>query len=273
LPSERGRARIEEIHFQGLGRQEVRKMPTLVLLRHGESIWNLENRFTGWTDVDLSQRGLEEAHEAGKVLKSEGFVFDLAFTSVLKRAIRTLWIVLDEMDLMWIPVEISWRLNERHYGALQGLNKKETADRYGFEQVHAWRRSYDVPPPPLDWDDPRHPRFDPRYAKLPPELLPSSESLKDTLERVLPYWHQAIAPCLKEGKLPLVSAHGNSLRALVKYLDGISDEEIVELNIPTGIPLVYELDQQLRPLKRYYLADEEAVARATQAVASQLKKE
>lgn len=248
-------------------------MPTLVLLRHGESIWNLENRFTGWTDVDLSERGLKEAQEAGKILKSEGYRFDVAFTSVLKRAIRTLWIVLDEMDLMWIPIHISWRLNERHYGALQGLNKKETADRYGFEQVHTWRRSYDVPPPPLDLNDARHPRFDPRYAGVPKELLPSSESLKDTLERVLPYWHEAIVPCLREGKLPLISAHGNSLRALVKYLDNISDEDIVELNIPTGIPLVYELDDELKPKNRYYLGDQEAVEKATQAVASQLKRE
>lgn len=248
-------------------------MPTLVLLRHGESIWNLENRFTGWTDVDLSERGLKEAQEAGKILKSKGYRFDVAFTSVLKRAIRTLWIVLDEMDLMWIPIHISWRLNERHYGALQGLNKKETADRYGFEQVHTWRRSYDVPPPPLDLNDARHPRFDPRYAGVPKELLPSSESLKDTLERVLPYWHEAIVPCLREGKLPLISAHGNSLRALVKYLDNISDEDIVELNIPTGIPLVYELDDELKPKNRYYLGDQEAVEKATQAVASQLKRE
>ncbi|MGQ9859490.1 MAG: 2,3-diphosphoglycerate-dependent phosphoglycerate mutase [Thermodesulfobacteriota bacterium] len=248
-------------------------MRKLVLLRHGESIWNLENRFTGWTDVDLSERGIQEAHEAGRLLKDQGYSFDVCFTSVLKRAIRTLWIVLDEMDLMWLPTHISWRLNERHYGALQGLNKKETADRYGMEQVHAWRRSYDVPPPPLDRDDERHPRFDPRYANLDPKDLPSSESLKDTLQRVLPFWHQVIAPCLRDGGKPLVSAHGNSLRALVKYLDGISDQEIVELNIPTGIPLVYELDEDLRPLNRYYLGDPETVARATQAVASQLKRD
>jgi 2,3-bisphosphoglycerate-dependent phosphoglycerate mutase len=248
------------------------KMHRLVLLRHGESIWNLENRFTGWTDVDLSQKGIQEAHEAGRLLKAEGYVFDVAFTSVLKRAIRTLWIVLDEMDLMWIPVQVSWRLNERHYGALQGLNKKETAERYGIEQVHAWRRSYDVPPPALDPGDQRHPRFDPRYTGLSPEELPSCESLKDTLQRVLPYWHEAIVPCLKGGGRAIVSAHGNSLRALVKYLDGISDQEIVELNIPTGIPLVYELDQELRAVNRYYLGDPEAVARATQAVAGQLQK-
>lgn len=248
-------------------------MHRLVLLRHGESIWNLENRFTGWTDVDLSERGIQEAQEAGRLLKAEGYTFDVAFTSVLKRAIRTLWIVLDQMDLMWIPIHISWRLNERHYGALQGLNKKETADRYGLEQVHAWRRSYDVPPPPLDEKDERHPRFDPRYAGLGAKELPASESLKDTLERVLPYWHEGIVPCLKRGGRPIISAHGNSLRALVKYLDGVSDQDIVELNIPTGIPLVYELDEGLCPVNRYYLGDPEAVARATQAVASQLRKE
>lgn len=247
-------------------------MHKIVLLRHGESIWNLENRFTGWTDVDLSDKGIHEAHQAGRLLKAEGYQFDVAFTSVLKRAIRTLWIVLDEMDLMWIPVEISWRLNERHYGALQGLNKKETAEKYGLEQVHAWRRSYDVPPPPLDLQDPRHPRFDPRYRGLAPEEIPSCESLKDTLERVLPYWEKTVLPCLEKGHRPILSAHGNSLRALVKHLDRISDQEIVELNIPTGIPLVYELDQDFRPLDRYYLGDPEAVAKATQAVAGQLQK-
>ncbi len=247
-------------------------MHKIVLLRHGESIWNLENRFTGWTDVDLSDKGIQEAHQAGRLLKAEGYLFDVAFTSVLKRAIRTLWIVLDEMDLMWIPVEISWRLNERHYGALQGLNKKETAEKYGLEQVHAWRRSYDVPPPPLDLQDPRHPRFDPRYRGLAPEEIPCCESLKDTLERVMPYWEKTVLPCLEKGHRPILSAHGNSLRALVKHLDGISDQEIVELNIPTGIPLVYELDQDFRALDRYYLGDPEAVAKATQAVASQLQK-
>jgi 2,3-bisphosphoglycerate-dependent phosphoglycerate mutase len=248
-------------------------MLRIVFLRHGESTWNLENRFTGWTDVDLSERGVQEAHEAGRLLRAEGYVFDAAHTSVLKRAIRTLWIVLEEMDLMWIPVYRSWRLNERHYGALQGLNKKETAEKYGMEQVHAWRRSYDIPPPPLNEADERHPRHDPRYLGLPKEYLPGSESLKDTLARVLPYWHEAIVPQLREGKRLLLSAHGNSLRALVKYLDNISDEEIVELNIPTGIPLVYELDGDLKAVNRYYLGDQEAVERATKAVAGQLTKE
>jgi len=247
-------------------------MYKIVLLRHGESVWNKENRFTGWTDVDLSEKGIEEARNAGRVLKQEGYTFDLAFTSTLKRAIRTLWLATDEMDLLWIPVIKSYTLNERHYGALQGLNKKETADRYGLEQVMAWRRSYDVPPPPLDPEDPRHPRFDPRYAKLAPQEIPSCESLKDTLERVLPYWEKVVVPCLQKGCRPILSAHGNSLRALVKHLDGISDQEIVELNIPTGIPLVYELDQDLRVLNRYYLGDPEAVAKATQAVAGQLQK-
>jgi len=245
-------------------------MLKLVLLRHGQSTWNLENRFTGWTDVDLSEQGVREALDSGKLLRSDGYVFDVAFTSVLKRAIRTLWIVLDEMDLMWIPVHRSWRLNERHYGALQGLNKKDTADKYGMDQVHIWRRSYDVPPPPLDERDSRHPKYDARYAGLDVEALPSTESLKNTLERVMPFWHETLEPVLRGGKRVLVAAHGNSLRAMVKYLDGISDEEIVGLNIPTGIPLVYELDNELKPLKHYYLGDEEAVKKATESVAAQL---
>ena len=245
-------------------------MVELVLVRHGQSTWNLENRFTGWTDVDLSAQGVREAHEAAAVLKDKGYTFDLAFTSVLKRAIRTLWIILDDMDLMWIPVHRSWRLNERHYGALQGLNKKETAEQYGLEQVQIWRRSYDTPPGALAEDDPRHPRHDPRYADVPPELLPATESLKTTLDRVLPYWHEVIAPTLREGRKVLLVAHGNSMRALVKYLDGVSDEEIVKLNIPTGIPLVYELDDDLRARRHYYLADEDKVRAATASVASQL---
>jgi 2,3-bisphosphoglycerate-dependent phosphoglycerate mutase len=228
-------------------------MKKLVLLRHSQSLWNLENKFTGWTDVDLSDQGIREAHQAGKVLKAEGYIFNVAYTSVLKRAIRTLWIVLDEMDLMWIPVHCSWRLNERHYGALQGLNKKATAQKYGAEQVHIWRRSYDVQPPVLAVTDPRHPRFDPRYAHLKEEELPCTESLKDTLNRVLPYWHNAIVPSLREDKTILISAHGNSLRALVKYLDNVSDEDIMELNIPTGIPLVYEMDDDLRARTHYYI--------------------
>lgn len=247
-------------------------MKTIVLLRHGESVWNRENRFTGWTDVDLTQQGIEEAKEAGRTLKAEGFVFDLAFTSVLKRAIRTLWIVLDEMDLMWIPVERHWRLNERHYGALQGLNKAETAEKHGMDQVKLWRRSYDVPPPPLTPDDERYPGRDPRYASLKPEELPVTECLKDTVERFLPYWKERIGPAVRSGKRVLVTAHGNSLRALVKYLDGISDEDIVGLNIPTGIPLVYELDDDLTPRGRRYLGDPEKIASATQAVAAQLGK-
>jgi len=242
---------------------------SLVLLRHGESIWNLENRFTGWTDVDLSERGVEEAHRAALLLKDAGFTFDVAYTSVLKRAIRTLWIVLDDMDLMWIPVYRTWRLNERHYGALQGLNKKETAERYGAEQVQQWRRGYAVRPPALDFDDSRHPRFDRRYALLKPEELPATESLKDTLERVLPYWHEVIVPVLKSGQRVLISAHGNSLRALVKYLDNVSDEEIVQLNIPTGFPLVYELDSNLKAISHYYLGSEEEVKKAAESVAAQ----
>ncbi len=227
----------------------------LILLRHGESLWNRENRFSGWTDVDLSKQGMAEAQEAGKILKSKGYSFDVAFTSVLKRAVRTLWIVLDELDRMWIPVERSWRLNERHYGALQGLNKKETAKNFGEEQVFLWRRSYDIRPPALKKTDKRYPGHDPRYREVNDSELPLTESLKDTVERFLPYWHGAIAPALKAGKKVIVTAHGNSLRALVKYLDNVSQDEIVSLNIPTGIPLVYDLDEDLRPLKHYYLGD------------------
>ena len=246
-------------------------MSTLVLLRHGESTWNQENRFTGWTDVDLSARGIAEAHEAGRLLRENGFVFDMAYTSVLKRAIRTLWIVLDELDQMWIPVERSWRLNERHYGALQGLNKAETAEEYGEAQVKLWRRSYDVPPPVLELDDPRHPGRDPRYASVEPGLLPRSEALKDTVARFLPYWDGTIAPAIRAGRRVLIAAHGNSLRALVKYLDGVSDEAIVGLNIPTGVPLVYELDRELHPLGHRYLGDAAAVEAAMAAVAAQGK--
>ena len=228
-------------------------MPTLVLLRHGESIWNKENRFTGWKDVDLSDTGRTEAARAGQLLKAAGFTFDVAYTSVLKRAIRTCWMALDELDLLWIPVYRSWRLNERHYGALQGLNKAETAAQHGDEQVKIWRRSYDIPPPALAPDDPRHPSRDPRYATLSPADLPLTESLKDTVLRFLPYWHDTVAPAIRDGKRVLIAAHGNSLRALVKYLDGISDKDIVELNIPTGVPLVYELDDQLNAVSRRYL--------------------
>jgi 2,3-bisphosphoglycerate-dependent phosphoglycerate mutase len=228
-------------------------MPTLVLLRHGESTWNKENRFTGWTDVDLSEAGRAEAVNAGRLLGAEGFTFDLVYTSLLKRAIRTSWIVLDELDLMWIPTFRSWRLNERHYGALQGLNKAETAAKHGDEQVKIWRRSYDIPPPALAPDDPRHPARDPRYAGLAPGDLPLTESLKDTVTRFLPYWDEAIAPSIRAGRQVLIAAHGNSLRALVKYLDRISDEDIVELNIPTGVPLVYELDDQLQAKSSRYL--------------------
>lgn len=246
-------------------------MKKLVLLRHGESAWNKENRFTGWTDVDLSPKGLDEARQAGQTLKQMGFGFDLAYTSVLKRAIRTLWIALDEMDLMWIPVHHSWRLNERHYGALQGLNKAETAVKFGEGQVMLWRRSYDVPPPALERSDPRHPANDPRYTGLSPSELPLTECLKDTVARFLPYWNQTIAPAVRSGQRVIIAAHGNSLRALVKYLDGMSDEDIVGLNIPTGIPLVYELDDDLKPLRHYYLGDEEQVAKAMRAVVSQGK--
>jgi 2,3-bisphosphoglycerate-dependent phosphoglycerate mutase len=241
----------------------------LVLLRHGQSTWNLENRFTGWTDVDLSTQGLAEAHQAGQQLVAQGFAFDIAYTSVLRRAIRTLWIVLDETDLVWIPVVRDWRLNERHYGALQGLDKAETAAQYGAEQVHLWRRSFTVPPPALSLDDPRHPRFDRRYAQLEAAELPATESLKDTLDRVMPYWHGIISPQLQRGVKVLIVAHGNSLRALVKHLDQISDADIPELNIPTGIPLVYELDGSLNALDRHYLGDPEAVAAAAAAVARQ----
>lgn len=244
-------------------------MIKLVLLRHGESLWNLENRFTGWTDVDLTPKGVEEAKEAARLLGEGGYTFDVAYTSLLKRAIRTLWIVQDGMDLMWLPVHRSWRLNERHYGALQGLNKAETAARYGDAQVLVWRRSYSDPPPPLTPDDPRHPRRDRRYADLSPEELPLAESLQDTVARFLPYWHGTIVPDLKAGKRVLIAAHGNSLRALVKHLDHISEEEIVGLNIPTGIPLVYELDEELRPVRRYYLGDPEAARKAAEAVAKQ----
>ncbi len=238
-------------------------MPRLVLLRHGESTWNKENRFTGWTDVDLSDRGRDEAREAGRLLRERGFAFDVAFTSVLKRAIRTLWITLDALDLMWIPVTKHWKLNERHYGDLQGLNKAETTAKHGEAQVKIWRRSYDIPPPALSRADPRHPSHDPRYASLRPDELPVTESLKDTVARFLPYWHQTIAPEIAAGRRVLVTAHGNTLRALVKYLDGVSEEEIVELNIPTGIPLVYELDNhqgRLTPREHYYLGDPGAAA-------------
>jgi len=246
-------------------------MYKIVLLRHGESEWNKENRFTGWTDVDLSEKGVVEAHNAGKAMLRAGFEFDMAFTSVLKRAIRTLWLSLDEMDRMWIPVINSWRLNERHYGALQGLNKAETAQKFGEEQVHIWRRSYDIRPPALSRDDERFPGKDPRYQSLSKSELPLTECLKDTVERFLPYWHESIVPEIMAGKKILIAAHGNSLRALVKYLDNISDEEIPELNIPTGVPLVYELDNGLKVIKHYYLADEEEVKKKMEAVANQGK--
>ncbi len=247
-------------------------MHRLVLLRHGESLWNQENRFTGWTDIDLSPKGIEEARRSGQTLRDQGFVFDVAYTSVLKRAIRTLWWVLDEMDLMWIPVHRRWRLNERHYGALQGLNKIEMVEKHGEQQVKIWRRSYDVPPPPLDPDDPRHPHHDPRYRDLDPGEIPASECLKDTVGRFLPLWHQELAPRIREGQRLLIVAHGNSLRALVKYLDGISDEDIVELNIPTGIPLLYELDDDLRPIRHEYLGDPEVIRAQIEAVKNQIKK-
>ena len=246
-------------------------MHKLVLLRHGESVWNRENRFTGWTDVDLSERGRQEAEEAGRLLKDGGYVFDTAFTSVLKRAIRTLWYSLDALDLMWIPVEKSWRLNERHYGRLQGLNKAETAQKHGEAQVKIWRRSYDIPPPPLEAGDERHPSRDPRYASLDPKELPLTESLKDTVARFLPHWHQVIAPTIASGRRVIIAAHGNSLRALVKYLDNISDQQIVELNIPTGIPLVYELNEALEPVRSGYLGDAEAAKKAAAAVANQTR--
>jgi 2,3-bisphosphoglycerate-dependent phosphoglycerate mutase len=246
-------------------------MMKLTLLRHGESLWNRENRFSGWTDVDLSDQGRIEAREAGQTLKSEGYQFDVAYTSVLKRAIRTLWIVLDELDQMWIPVERSWRLNERHYGVLQGLNKAETAKRFGEDQVFLWRRSYDIKPPALERTDERYPGHDPRYRELDDRDLPLTECLRDTVERFLPYWHGSIEPTVKAGKRAIIVAHGNSLRALVKYLDNVSDEDIAALNIPTGIPLVYELDKELRPIKHYYLGDSENVEQATKAVADQGK--
>jgi 2,3-bisphosphoglycerate-dependent phosphoglycerate mutase len=246
-------------------------MYTLVLLRHGESTWNLDNRFTGWTDVDLSPKGVEEAKAAGRSMKQAGLVFDVAHTSVLKRAIRTLWLSLEEMDRVWLPVRHSWRLNERHYGALQGLNKAETAKKFGEEQVKIWRRSYATPPPPLTPDDERHPGRDPRYASLTRDLLPLTESLADTVARFLPYWHDQIVPDVKAGRRVLIAAHGNSLRALVKHLDGVSEDAVVALNIPTGIPLVYELDAELKPLGSRYLGDPAAVKKAAEAVANQTK--
>ncbi|WP_322795951.1 2,3-diphosphoglycerate-dependent phosphoglycerate mutase [Tepidiforma sp.] len=244
-------------------------MYTLVLLRHGESAWNRENRFTGWHDVPLSETGRDEARKAGELMRAEGLAFDVVHTSLLRRAIETVNIALDVMDQHWIPVHRHWRLNERHYGALQGLNKKETSDRYGPEQVFAWRRSYDIPPPPLDPSDPRHPRFDRRYAALPPDLLPATECLKDVVARMLPYWYDAIVPDLRAGRRVLIGAHGNSLRALVKHLDSISDEAIAELNIPTGIPLLYQLGDDLRPISSRYLGDPEAARAAAEAVARQ----
>lgn len=247
-------------------------MYTVVLVRHGESDWNKENRFTGWTDVDLSEKGIAEANEAARLLIEGGYTFDVAFTSVLKRAIRTLWIILDQMDLMWIPVFRTWRLNERFYGALQGLNKAETAEKFGEAQVKIWRRAYGTPPPPLTEDDPRYPGNDRRYKDIYPALLPKTECLKDTVDRFLPYWFENIIPEIRAGKRVLIVAHGNSLRALVKYLDNVSEEEIVELNIPTGVPLVYELDENLKPIKSFYLGDPEAVKKAMEAVAAQAKR-
>ena len=247
--------------------QNPQTMYKLVLIRHGESTWNLENRFTGWTDVDLTATGIEQAKQAGRVLRQEAYEFDLAYTSVLKRATRTLWHCLDEMDRTWLPVAHSWRLNERHYGALQGLNKADTARKYGDAQVLAWRRSYDTPPPPLDPNDPRSERGDIRYARLQPDQIPLTECLKDTVARVMPFWNESMAPAIRSGKRVVVAAHGNSIRALVKYLDGMSNEAIVELNIPNGIPLVYELDQNLRPLRHYYLGDAAAIAAAAAAAA------
>lgn len=246
-------------------------MHKLVLMRHGESQWNLENRFTGWTDVDLTDMGREQARKAGELLKKEGFTFDLAYTSVLKRAIRTLWIALDAMDAMYTPVGVNWRLNERHYGALQGLNKSETAAKYGDEQVLIWRRAYAIAPEPLALDDERHPRFDSRYAKIPADQLPATECLKDTVARVLPFWNDSIAPAIRSGRKVLIAAHGNSLRALIKHLDNVSDDDIVNLNIPTGQPLVYELDDDLRPIRHYYLGDAAEIEAAMAAVAAQGK--
>ncbi|HOD17671.1 MAG TPA: 2,3-diphosphoglycerate-dependent phosphoglycerate mutase [Candidatus Cloacimonadota bacterium] len=247
-------------------------MKQIVLIRHGESVWNKENLFTGWTDVDLSEKGIREAHTAGSKLKSEGYNFDECWTSVLKRAIRTLWIILDEMDLMWLPIYHDWRLNERHYGALQGLNKSETARKFGEEQVKLWRRSYDVPPPPLEKTDPRWPGHEAKYKNLTETQLPLTESLKDTYHRAVPFWNEIIVPRLKAGKSMLISAHGNSLRAIVKYLDNISDTDIPELNIPTGIPLIYQFDDELNVLKSFYLAEADEVAKAAEAVANQAKK-
>ena len=246
-------------------------MKRVVLLRHGQSTWNKTNQFTGWTDVDLTAQGVDEARSAGRLLAKEGFGFDVAFTSLLKRAIKTLAFALEEMDLLWIPVHKSWRLNERHYGALQGLDKAQTAAQHGAEQVKIWRRSYDIPPPPLALDDPRHPRHDPRYADLSADQVPATECLKDTVERFRPFWHETIAPAIRAGRRVLIAAHGNSLRALVMYLDGIPESEIVELNIPTGIPLVYELDDALRPVRHAYLGDPDQIKAAAQAVADQAK--
>lgn len=253
-------------------KQQENDMIKLVLLRHGESQWNRENKFTGWTDVELSHKGIHEAMTAGHQLKKENYTFDIAYTSVLTRAIKTLWITLEEMDLMWIPVVRSWRLNERHYGALQGLNKKETVEKHGKEQVHIWRRSYDVPPPSLKKNDKRYPGHDPRYRDLSEKEMPLTECLKDTVDRFLPFWHDTIVPAIKSKKKVIIAAHGNSLRALVKYLDNISEEEIVSLNIPTGIPLVYELDTKLKPIKHYYLGDPKKVKQAIEGVANQTKK-
>lgn len=246
-------------------------MKKLVLLRHGQSVWNKQARFTGWADVDLTPKGVTEATGAGRTLKKEGYVFDVAYTSLLKRAIKTLWLALEEMDLMWIPVHKNWRLNERHYGALEGLDKAQTAQEHGMEQVHIWRRSYDIRPPALTRDDSRYPAKDPRYAGLSPEEIPLTECLKDTIARFLPYWHDTIAPAVNAGKRVLISAHGNSLRALVKYIEDIPDDQILELNIPTGIPLVYELADDLTAIRKYYLGDPDAIKQATQSVADQLK--
>lgn len=247
-------------------------MKTLVLLRHGQSVWNKENLFTGWADVGLTEQGMSEARSAGQILKAEGYSFDVAFTSVLKRAVKTLWLALEEMDQMWIPIHNSWRLNERHYGALQGLNKQETVDRYGPDQVQVWRRSYDTSPPALSPDDRRSPKSDPRYAELTPAELPLTECLKDTVARVLPYWHGRIAPVVQSGKRVVIASHGNSLRALVKYLDKIADDRIVDLNIPTGVPLIYHLNDDLTPIRNFYLGDPAAIAAATQSVADQTRK-
>jgi 2,3-bisphosphoglycerate-dependent phosphoglycerate mutase len=247
-------------------------MPNLILLRHGESLWNMENLFTGWTDVDLSEKGINEARQAGRLLKQEGYSFTIAFTSVLKRAIRTLWLVLEEMDLMWVPVIKSWRLNERHYGALQGLNKAETVAKYGEAQVHLWRRGYDLRPPALTEDDPRYPGHDPIYHSLTKDQLPTGENLKDTAERFLPFWQKAILPQLKSGKNVLITAHGNSLRSLVKHLDGLSETQITELNIPTGIPLIYELTDDLKPIRHFYLGNQEEIEQAIRSVANQVNK-